>query len=163
MPKVDREAAHRYERQAYPGRLGHHTDGCWKTRLSDAVGLRQIGVGEVELLPGAATSLMHWHEHEDEFVYVLSGEVVLVEQAAGESVLKAGDCAGFPAGVPTGHTLENRSSLPARLLEIGTRAPRETAHYPGLDMIYRREGRKVTFESRDGRPIGPGDDVLPAD
>ncbi|MEO1090434.1 MAG: cupin domain-containing protein [Pseudomonadota bacterium] len=162
MPKVDRMTAARVERQAYPGRLRARTDGCWRTRLSDAADLTQIGVGEVELLPGGATSLMHWHEVEDEFVYVLDGEVVLVEQDGGEQVLRAGDSAGFKAGVANGHTFENRADRPARLLEIGPRtAPTETAHYVGLDLLYKRNGPTRTFETRDGRVLGSDDEVEP--
>lgn len=160
MPKVDRDAAPRTERQAYPGKLIHRTNGCWKTRLGDQVGLTQVGVGEVELAPGSATGLMHWHENEDEFVYVLSGEVVLVEQQGGEQVLKAGDSAGWKAGERNGHTLENRSDQPARLLEIGPRiAPEETAHYIGLDMVYRRRGQSITLETRDGTRLSPDSEV----
>ena len=150
MPKVDRARADAYERQSYPGSLRERTNGCWKTRLSDQVGLSQIGVGEVRLAPGGATSLMHWHEGEDEFVYVLEGEVVLVEGDA-ELVLCAGDSAGWRAGVSVGHTIENRSSAPARLLEIGPRGgERETAHYSGLDMVYHRDGDAVRFTTREG-------------
>jgi uncharacterized cupin superfamily protein len=160
MPKVDRDQAARVERQAYPGRLRARTKGCWRTRLSDAGGLTQFGVGEVELAPGSATTLLHWHENEDEFVYVLEGEVTLVEEQGGEQTLRAGDCAGFKAGVANGHTFENRSDRPARLLEIGPRTlPAETAYYVGLDLVYRREGREIRFETRDGRAVDPGDEV----
>lgn len=153
MPKIDRDAATRYHRQAYPGRLRARTHGCWKTRLSDNAGLTQFGVGEVELAPGAATGLYHWHENEDEFVYVLAGEVVLVEGEE-EHLMRAGDCAGFRAGDSLGHTFENRSDAPARLLEIGTRNPAgERVHYPGYDMAYRRKGGETRFTTRDGRPL----------
>lgn len=93
-------------------------------------------------------------------MYVLEGEVVLVEQEGGEQVLRAGDGAGFKAGVPNPHTIENRSNAPARLLEIGPRtAPEETAHYAGLDMVYRRRGTVVTFETRDGRRLSRDEEV----
>mgnify|MGYP006283796761 FL=1 len=162
MPKVDRERAVRVERQAYPGRLRARTNGCWRTRLSDDAGLTQFGVGEVELAPGSATTLQHWHEDEDEFVYVLEGEVTLVEEQGGERVLRAGDCAGFKAGVADGHTFENRSDRSVRLLEIGPRTlPADTAHYVGLDLVYKREGRQIHFETRDGRRLGPDDEVDP--
>ncbi len=154
MPKVDRATAPRTERQAYPGALIHRTDGCWKTRLGDAVGLTQIGVGEVELAPGSATGLLHWHEAEDEMIYVLEGEVVLVEEDGGEQVLGPGDAAGWPAAAGNGHTIENRSDRPARILEIGPRtAPFDRAHYVGYDMVYVRRGRDISFETRDGRKL----------
>lgn len=160
MPKINRSEAERVERQAYPGRLRARTNGCWRTRLSDAAHLTQFGVGEVELAPGSATSLMHWHEGEDEFVYVLDGEVTLVEEQGGERVLVAGDSAGFKAGVANGHTLENRSDRPARVLEIGPRVvPDETAHYPGLDMLFRRINGAVSFVTRDGVPLHRDDEV----
>ncbi|MEM8632841.1 MAG: cupin domain-containing protein [Pseudomonadota bacterium] len=163
MPKVDREKAPRSERQAYPGALIHRTDGCWKTRLGDQLGLTQIGVGEVELAPGSATGLLHWHLDEDEFIYVLSGEVTLVEES-GETILRPGDCAGWRAGVPVGHTIENRTAEPARILEIGPRtAPEDTAYYVNLDMQYRRVDRRISFHTRDGTPLSPEATVAPFD
>ncbi len=164
MPKVDRAKAARTERQAYPGELVHRTDGCWKTRLGDAVGLTQIGVGEVELAPGSATGLLHYHVAEDELIYVLEGEVVLVEEDGVEEVLRAGDAAGWPANRKIGHTIENRSNAPARLLEIGPRtAPVDIAYYVGLDLLYRRTPDGVAITRRDGRRYGPGEEVEPID
>lgn len=159
MPLIDRSKAQTVERQAYPGRLLHRTDGCMRTRLSDAAGLTQLGIGEVELRPGSATGLTHYHEGEDEFIYILDGEVTLVLNGE-EYQLEAGDCAGFRAGDREWRTFENRSDRPARLLEISTRhLENETAHYRGLDMVYRRIGREVHFEMRDGRRLGPADEV----
>jgi uncharacterized cupin superfamily protein len=98
--------------------------------LGRGVGLTQFGVNHVTLDPGAGSALRHWHEEEDEFVYVLSGELVLVDEA-GEHPLRAGDYAGFPAGVPNAHHLVNRSAGPASFLAMGTRhVGRETVHYP---------------------------------
>lgn len=163
MPMIQRHQAPHYHRQAYPGRHRERTTGCWKWRLSDAGGLTQFGAGEVELAPGAATGLYHWHVHEDEFVYVLEGDVVLVEGDA-EYPMKPGDCACFPAGAAVGHTFENRSQSRVRLLEIGTRHPDgETAYYPGLDMVYRRDAGGVHFETRDGRPLLPDDQLATID
>ncbi|MGF1502085.1 MAG: cupin domain-containing protein [Paracoccaceae bacterium] len=160
MPKIDRATAPRTERQAYPGKLIHRTDGCWKTRLSDTVGITQMGVGEVELAPGSATGLLHYHNGGDEMVYVLEGEVTLVEEGGVAETLRAGDAAGWPAGATVGHTIENRSDKPARLLEIGTRPAEDTAVYVGLDLMYRaRHGANITIRSRAGRPYGPGEEV----
>lgn len=160
MPQVDRAKALRYERQAYPGKHVHRTDGCWKTKLSDAIGLTQMGVGEVELAPGSATGLLHYHHGADEFIYVLEGEVTLVEEEGSDKVLRAGDSAGWKAGDVVGHTIENRSDKPARLLEIGTRPAEDTAIYVGLDLMYRaRHGVDITIRSRSGRPYDVGEEV----
>ena len=160
MPKVDRATAPRTERQAYPGKLVHRTDGCWKTKLGDPVGLTQMGVGEVELAPGSATGLLHYHHGADEMIYVLEGEVTLVEEGGVEEVLQAGDAAGWKAGDVVGHTIENRSDAPARLLEIGTRPAEDTAVYVGLDLIYRAlYGTDITIRSRSGRPYEAGQEV----
>ena len=105
------------------------------------------------LPPGACTALRHWHEAEDEFVIVLSGEVVLREED-GETVLRAGDCAGFKAGVANGHAIENRSDEPAILFEIGTRSPDETAHYPDVDLRLERQGGSRRWVHKDGTPYG---------
>lgn len=160
MPKVDRTTAPRTERQAYPGRLVHRTDGCWKTKLGDPIGLTQMGVGEVELAPGSATGLLHYHLGADEMIYVLEGEVTLVEEGGVEETLRAGDAAGWRAGDTVGHTIENRSDTPARLLEIGTRPPEDTALYVGLDLMYRAlYGTKITIRSRSGQVYRDGEEV----
>ena len=120
-----------------------------RRRLSDAFGLSQFGANLLELPPGAWSSQRHWHERQDEFVYVLEGEVTLVTNE-GETVLKTGMCAGFRAGVANGHHLINRSTAVARVLEVGTRTAEETAHYSDIDMIYREGDGYLT---RDGRKI----------
>src|SRR5262252_4755200 len=91
-----------------------------RRRLGDAAGLTQFGVNLLRLDPGVWSSQRHWHTHEDEFVYVLAGEVVLVTDA-GEETLGPGDCAGFKAGVRDGHCLQNRSDAPAEILVVGSR------------------------------------------
>ena len=104
--------------------------------LGDAAGLVDFGVNLQQLAPGAWSSQRHWHTQEDEFVWVVQGEVVLVTDA-GEEVLCAGDCAGFRAGVPDGHHLQNRSGAPALLLTVGSRKPQtDVAHYPDIDLRY---------------------------
>jgi uncharacterized cupin superfamily protein len=120
-----------------------------RRRLSDAFGLSQFGVNLLELPPGAWSSQRHWHERQDEFVYVLEGEVTLVTDE-GETVLTAGMVAGFRAGEPNGHHLTNRSKSVARVLEMGTRTAVETAHYPDISMMY-REGEG--YLTPDGRPL----------
>ena len=120
-----------------------------RRRLGDAFGLSQFGVNLLELPPGAWSSQRHWHERQDEFLYVLEGEVTLVTNK-GETVLTAGMIAGFRAGEPDGHHLTNRSNAVARVLEMGTRTAVETAHYPDIAMMY-REGEG--YLTADGRPL----------
>jgi len=120
-----------------------------RRRLSDVFGLDQFGVNLVELAPGTWSSQRHWHERQDEFIYVVEGEVSLVTDA-GETLLRAGMFAGFRAGEPNGHHLVNRSQVVARVLEVGTRTAEETAHYSDIDMIY-VEGSG--YATRDGRPL----------
>jgi uncharacterized cupin superfamily protein len=120
-----------------------------RTRLGDAFGLSQFGVNLLELPPGSWSAQRHWHERQDEFIYVLEGEVTLVT-SEGETLLKPGMIAGFRAGVANGHHLTNRSKAVARVLELGTRTDEETARYPDIGMIY-REGEG--YLTADGRPL----------
>lgn len=104
-------------------------------RLGDAAGLTQFGVNLVTLKPGVWSSQRHWHSHEDEFVYVLEGELVLVSDA-GEEMLRPGDSAGFPAGARDGHCLQNRSRSDARFLVVGSRSDADHGEYPDLDLKF---------------------------
>lgn len=122
-----------------------------RTRLGAAAGLTQFGVNLLRLPPGAWSSQRHWHTAEDEFVYVLSGEVVLVTDD-GEEVLKAGDSAGFKADDPNGHCLQNRSGRDAQVLEIGTRVAGNMAYYSDIDMVAPAGGRPAAYTQRDGTP-----------
>ena len=123
-----------------------------RRRLGEAFGLSQFGVNLLELSPGTWSSQRHWHERQDEFVYVLEGEATLVTDA-GETTLSAGMVAGFPAGSGNGHHIVNRSTGVVRLLEIGTRTREETAHYSDIDMIYREDGTVEGYFTKDGRPL----------
>jgi uncharacterized cupin superfamily protein len=120
--------------------------------LGDVFGLSQFGVNLLELPPGAWSSQRHWHERQDEFVYVLEGEATLVTDA-GETTLVAGMVAGFPANSGNGHHIVNRSGTVARLLEIGTRTREETAHYSDIDMVYREDARGEGYFMADGRRL----------
>ena len=122
-----------------------------RTKLADAAGLTQFGVNLCRLPPGAWSSQRHWHTGGDEFVYVLSGEVVLVTDG-GEEVLRAGDAAGFPAGDSNGHCLQNRSDRDAEMLEVGSRVPGEIAYYSDIDMVARADGQPAGYTHRDGTP-----------
>jgi uncharacterized cupin superfamily protein len=122
-----------------------------RRRLGDAAGLTQFGVNLLRLRPGTWSSQRHWHSHEDEFVYVLAGEVVLVTEG-GSEILRAGDAAGFRAGDPDGHCLQNRSASEALVLEVGSRAPAlDSTTYPGIDLAL-PAGGSMTFTHLDGRP-----------
>ncbi len=125
-----------------------------RRRLGDAAGLTQFGVNLLRLPPGAWSSQRHWHLRQDEFVYVLAGEVVLVTEA-GEEILQAGDCAGFKAGEEDGHHLQNRSDRDALVLEIGTRVEGDGAAYPDIDMLAPAGGVPARFTRKDGTPY-PG-------
>jgi len=124
-----------------------------KRRLGDACGLTRFGVNLVTLGPGGQSALRHWHTLEDEFVYVLSGEVTLVTDA-GEQVLAAGMCAGYPAGARDAHHLINRGSAPAMYLEIGNRIDGDNAFYPHDDLMWADDGSGVYGAHKDGRRYG---------
>jgi len=110
--------------------------GRHEQRLARELGVTQFGVNHLTLEPGAYSALRHWHEQEDEFVFVLEGEVTLIDDN-GEHALGAGMYAVFPAGEPNAHHLCNRSGAPARLLAIGTRhRGAETIHYPDDDLTF---------------------------
>src|SRR5580693_9172 len=130
----------------YPPPFDQPCRGRARQKLGDVAGLTQFGVNLLRLPPGAWSSQRHWHTREDEFVYVLSGEIVLVTDG-GEEVLHAAD-AGFPAGDTNGHCLQNRSNADALVLEIGTRVPGETAYYSDIDMVAQSDG----YTQRDGTP-----------
>jgi uncharacterized cupin superfamily protein len=151
MPKIDIAKAVVRTSTIYPQPFRSVTDGREKAALGNVAGLTQFGVNLTRLKPGAASALRHWHEQEDEFVYVLEGELVLVEDG-GEIVLRPGDCAGFKAGVSNGHQLVNKSQRDAVYLEIGARAATERAHYPDCDLVLERDARGMRFLHRSGQP-----------
>jgi uncharacterized cupin superfamily protein len=151
MPKIDIGKATVRTQSVYPAPWRGVTEGREKTALGNVAGLTQFGVNLTRLKPGAASALRHWHEAEDELVYVLEGEITLIEDG-GETILGAGDAAGFKAGVANGHHLVNRSARDALYLEIGTRAARERAHYPDVDLVMERDEDGVRFLHRSGEP-----------
>ncbi len=140
----------------YPAPFDQKTDLYEAVELGDAAGLTQFGVGVETLLPGGMSSQRHWHENEDEFLYMLSGEVVLVEND-GEYIMQAGDAAGWQAGVPNGHHLINRSTTPATYLIMGTRAKDDVGHYPDIDLKYTRKDGVRSFTHKDGTPYTRSD------
>lgn len=150
MPKIDIDSAPTGHGTGYPEEFAGPCKPRRRWRLGDAAGLSQFGVNLLRLPAGAWSSQRHWHATEDEFVTVLSGEVVLIEDD-GETVLRAGDCAGFPANVPNGHRIENRSGAEAVLLEVGTRSPgTDACDYPDIDMVLPAGADR--YFHRDGTP-----------
>ncbi len=122
-----------------------------RTRLGDAAGLTQFGVNLLRLPPGAWSSQRHWHTETDEFVYVLSGEVMLLTNDGAE-MLRAGDAAGFKANDPNGHCLQNRSSADAFVLEIGTRSANDAGHYSDADLFTPPGNKPAMYTRKDGTP-----------
>lgn len=153
LPALDPETVVREERQPYPPPHDEALAGKTRQALGDALGLTQFGVNLTRLAPGAVSALRHWHSGEDEFVYVLAGALVLVTEA-GEQELAPGDAAGFPAGSPDGHRLENRTDAEVAFIEVGTRAAAETVRYPDSDLVLVKEYRPPArrFTRADGTP-----------
>jgi uncharacterized cupin superfamily protein len=135
----------------YPPPFDRPCRGRERTRLGDAAGLTQFGVNLLRLPPGTWSSQRHWHTGEDEFVYVVAGEVVLVTDD-GEETLGAGDAAGFAAGDGNGHCLQNRSARDAVVLEIGSRMADSVGHYSDIDMMAPAGGKPAIYTRRDGTP-----------
>lgn len=149
--KIDIANAPQKVGSAYPTPFQARNSGKQRFKLGDAGGLTQFGVNLLTLPPGQWSAERHWHSNEDEFVWVLSGELILVTNE-GETVLRPGDCAAFPHGEPNGHHLQNRSSEPAVILEVGSRRPGPdyAAHYPDIDLEIPLGGGG--YRHKDGTP-----------
>ena len=151
LPALDPAGLPELRATSYPEPFRQRVQRRVKRKLGDACGLTQFGVNLVTLEPGGQSALRHWHTREDEFVYMLSGEVVLVT-GSGEQVLRAGLCAGYAAGKEDAHHFINRSDKPAQYLEIGTRFDDDLAVYPDDDLMWVvKDGRQITAH-KDGRP-----------
>lgn len=142
-PALDPTSVAALSRSGYPEPYRSRVLPREKRRLGDALGLTRIGVNLTCLPPGKASSMRHWHTQEDEFVYVLEGE----------QVLRAGMCAGFPAGSSDGHQLINRGTAPALYLEMSNRDPTDTGHYSDsdVDLVWNPPTARGRFTRRDGR------------
>lgn len=153
MPKIDKDRAPVGSGSRYPPPYNAPCLPRHWLKLGDAAGLTQFGVHELTLEPGSWSSQRHWHATEDEFVYVLAGEVVLVTNA-GEVALGPGDCAGFAAGDPDGHCLQNRTAGPVRLLVVGGRRDDDVATYPDIDLAIEADRYRgpARFTRKDGTP-----------
>lgn len=149
MPKIDVSKVPERKGAGYPKPFDAPCTGRIRQRLGDAGGLKDFGVNLMRLPPGNWSSQRHWHSHEDEFVYVLEGELTLIEDD-GEIVLRAGDCAAFPKNAGNGHHLINKSSATAVYLEAGSRQPEDLTTCSDIDMkSANSDGR---FVHKDGTP-----------
>ncbi len=151
MPKIDIASLPVDTRTNYPAPFDRMVAGRSRKRLGNAAGLDQFGVNLTTLKPGSASSQRHWHEKEDEFIYMLDGELVLIEDD-GETVLRPGDAAAFKANNRNGHHLVNKSNRDAVFLEIGTRWKDERAHYSDVDMTFVRDDNGIRYTHKDGKP-----------
>ena len=154
MPKIDIDAMPLRSGSGYPAPLDEPCKRRTARQLAKGMDLTLVGINLMTVPPGQWSSQRHWHEDEDEFVWVVYGEVVLVEDE-GETILRAGDCAAWKAGVRNGHHLQNRSDRDAVLLQVGnpTDEARETVDYPDLDMIITPGGEG--YRHRDGTLYPP--------
>ena len=151
LPALDPATLTPYTSSGYPEPFRSRVLPREKRLLGDALGLTRFGVNLTTLQPGKESSMRHWHTREEEFVYVLEGEVVLVTDA-GEQVLRAGQCVGYPAGSGDGHQFVNRTDRPARYLEVGSRDDADEVFYPDADLLYNPPGQRGRFTRRDGTP-----------
>jgi uncharacterized cupin superfamily protein len=147
MPKLNLASIPERKGSTYPAPFHEKAAKRIRQRLGDAGGLTQFGVNLLQLAPGAWSSQRHWHSLEDEFVYVISGEVVLITNQ-GEEILRAGDCAAFPLNAANGHHLVNKSDAMATCLEVGTRASGDFVVYPDIDLMF--DPKLGGYAHRDG-------------
>jgi uncharacterized cupin superfamily protein len=150
LPAIDPATVPVRTGTVYPDAFKAVVAGRSKQALGDAAGIKNFGVNLVRLAPGAASSIRHWHQRQDEFVYVLRGEVTLVTEG-GEQRLRAGMAAGFPAGKADGHHLVNRSGEEVMYLEMGDRLPGDEAIYPDADLAARQVSASWLITHKDGR------------
>ena len=150
LPVLDPAAVDEVRGSGYPEPFRTRMGDRVKLRLGDACGLTHFGVNLVTLGPGGQSALRHWHTHGDEFVYILAGVVTLVTDA-GEQVLRAGMCAGYPAGKADGHHMINRGMVPATYLEVGDRVEADTAYYPDDDIMYGGDPPDFHYAHKDGQ------------
>jgi uncharacterized cupin superfamily protein len=152
LPALDPQTIPAVSTTGYPEPYRAAVAGRAKRRIGNALGLSHFGVNLVRLAPGAASAQRHWHSTEDEFVYILEGEVELVSDG-GTQTLKPGMAAGFPAGKADGHQLVNRTKADVVYLEVGDRRPEtDEVDYPDIDMRLIKVNGKLIFTHKDGKP-----------
>ncbi|MEC7932032.1 MAG: cupin domain-containing protein [Pseudomonadota bacterium] len=145
MPRIDLDSIAQRNDTGYPGEYACLVQQRWVRRLAPVAGLTDFGVTHVVLKPGAASSQRHWHEDEDEFLVMLSGEAMLVEEGA-RTLLRAGDMAAFPKGEPDGHHLVNVGDTDCAFVAFG-RPPTGDCHYPDIDLLW----SGGVYRHKDGR------------
>lgn len=146
---IDEKDVPRKTTTGYPAPYKDKVNGRARAVLGDVFGLDQFGVNFVTLAPGAWSSFRHWHQTEDEFVYVIEGELTLADDD-GDHMMHAGMCAGFKAGRANGHHLKNLSDAPVTYLEVGTRNKKDVSTYSDIDMVAFKETGQWKFTRRDG-------------
>ena len=146
MPKVDLSSIDEKSDTGYPPPFNADVRGRSYQRIGAATGLTEIGASKVTLQPGAWSSQRHWHEGLDEFMVMLDGEAVLIEDD-GETVLRPGDCASWPKDVPNGHHLVNRSDRPCTFIVVDNRRGEGDCHYPDVDLHYDAAGDRYVRKS----------------
>jgi uncharacterized cupin superfamily protein len=147
MPKIDLEAIPQTNRTGYPAPFDAPVAGRWYRRLAPVCGLAHMAVSHVVLKPGAWSSQRHWHDTEDEFIAILSGEAELVDDN-GVQVMRAGDCASFPAGETNGHHLRNVSGADCVLIAVGAGDRDGGGSYSDIDMCFSGDA----YFHKDGTP-----------
>lgn len=150
MPKIDITAVPKRKGTGYPAPYDAPCTDRIRQRLGNAGGLTDFGVNLMRLPPGGWSSQRHWHSHEDEFVYVLEGEVTLIEDG-GETMLRAGDCAAFAKNSGNGHHMINKSGAMAIYLEVGSRVPADVTTCSDIDMVSTNADGQ--FTRKDGTPV----------
>lgn len=151
MPVIRKSDVKSVTGSSYPAPFDEGMGRYRALPLSDAGGLTQFGAFLETLDPGARSSQRHWHEAEDEFLYLLEGQLTVIEND-GAHVLQPGDAAAWKAGDQNAHCLWNHTEAPATYIVVGTRAPRDVCHYPEIDLVYSRENGVSLFTRRDGTP-----------
>ncbi len=147
MPKLQLDTIPQKNTTGYPAPFDAPVAGRWFRRLAPAGGLTAMGVSHVVLQPGGWSSQRHWHEDEDEFVVILTGEAVLIDND-GETVVRAGDCLAFPMGDRNGHHLQNRSSAECSFIAVGAGNMKGQGEYSDIDMTFDDKG----YYHKDGTP-----------
>ena len=147
MPKIDLDRIEPTNRTGYPPPYGQEVAGRWQRPLAAPTGISEFGVRHVTLKPGAWSSQRHWHDNEDEFLVMLSGTAVLVEDD-GRTLLGAGDCAAWPKGTTNGHHLRNESDADCVFVVVGA-GQCTGGGYSDIDMLFTGDGR---YTRKDGTP-----------
>jgi uncharacterized cupin superfamily protein len=147
MPRIDLDSIKQTNRTGYPSPFDQDVQGRWYRRLASATGLTDFGASHVTLKPGAWSSQRHWHNGEDEFLVMLAGEAVLVEDD-GRIVLRAGDCAAWPKGSTNGHHLINESDGDCQFVVVGG-GTNTGGGYSDVDLMFTPDSKYV---HKDGTP-----------